>query len=64
MGSSAQNRKSGKPDKLPRTPSVAKRAAEYLKSKGIRQDPLKPLDFRKRKSKDAENNSAKPTEHD
>lgn len=56
MGSSARNRKSGKPDKLPRTPSVAKKASEYLKKKGIPQEPLKPLNFRKRKVPAAETN--------
>ena len=64
MGSSARNRKSGKPDKLPRTPSVAKMASEYLKKKGIPQDPLKPLNFRKRKGKAAENDSEKKSEED
>lgn len=56
MGSSARNRKSGKPDKLPRTPSVNKMASEFLKRKGIPQDPLKPLNFRKTKPKGAGDN--------
>lgn len=65
MGSSARNRKSGKPDKLPRTPSVAKMASEFLKRKGIPQDPLKPLNFRRKKSKDeVENKSEKMPEQD
>lgn len=49
MGSSARNRKSGKPDKLPRTPSVNKKLKEFLKERGVAQDPLKPLNFRKKK---------------
>jgi hypothetical protein len=51
MGSSARNRKSGKPDKLPRTPSVAKKLTEFLKGRGVPQDPLKALDFRVKKPK-------------
>ena len=47
MGSSASNRKSGTPDRQPRTPSVAKKLTEYLRTKGIPQDPMKPLDFRR-----------------
>lgn len=47
MGSSARNRKSGKPDKLKRTPSVAKKLREFLRSRGLPQDKIKPLDFRK-----------------
>jgi hypothetical protein len=64
MGSSARNRKLGKPDKLPRTPSVAKKASEYLKKKGIPQDPLKPLNFRKRKVKDLETAPEKTPDKD
>ena len=63
MGSSAANRKSGKPDKLPRTPSVAKKLKEFLAGRGLPQDPIRPLDFRKKKAKegehDAENNANK-----
>lgn len=51
MGSSARNRKSGKPDKLKRTPSVAKKLKEFLASRGVPQDPIKPLDFRAPKPK-------------
>ena len=47
MGSSARNRKSGTPDRQPRTPSVAKKLTEFLRKKGIPQDPMRPLDFRK-----------------
>jgi hypothetical protein len=65
MGSSARNRKSGKPDKLPRTPSVNKMASEDLKKKGIPQDPLKPLNFRKKKlKKDAEADPEKDSDQD
>ncbi len=52
MGSSARNRKSGKPDKLKRTPSVAKKLKEFLKSRGVRQDPIKPLDRHPRRFPD------------
>lgn len=54
MGSSARNRKSGKPDRLKRTPSVAKKLREFLRSRGLAQDKIKPLDFRKPKRKSAE----------
>ena len=65
MGSSARNRKSGKPDKLPRTPSVNKMASEYLKKKGVPQDPLKPLNFRRKKPKgEVENDPEKMPEQD
>jgi hypothetical protein len=65
MGSSARNRKSGKPDKLPRTPSVNKMASEYLKKKGIPQDPLKPLNFRRKKAKgEVENDPEKNSNED
>jgi hypothetical protein len=54
MGSSARNRKSGKPDKLKRTPSVAKKLREFLENRGVSQDPIKPLDFRAPKRKNSE----------
>ena len=49
MGSSAQNRKSGKPDKLKREPSMAKKLKEFFTRKKLPQDRIKPLDFRKKK---------------
>lgn len=49
MGSSAKNRKSGKPDKLKRAPSVMKKLNEFLTNRGVPQPPLKPLDFRGKK---------------
>ena len=51
MGSSAKNRKSGKPDKLKREPSEMKKMKEFLTKRGVRQDPLKPLDFKNPKGK-------------
>lgn len=49
MGSSARNKKSGKPDKLKREPSVAKKLKEFFERKGIKEQPIQPLDFRKKK---------------
>jgi hypothetical protein len=49
MGSSARNKKAGKPDKLKREPSVAKKLNEYLDKKGVERKPIQPLNFRKRK---------------
>jgi hypothetical protein len=46
MGSSARNRKSGKPDKLKRTPSVAKKLAQFFEDRGIKTEAIKPLNFR------------------
>lgn len=55
MGSSAQNRKSGRPDKLKRTPSVAKKLKEFLASRGVPQDKIKPLNFKALKPKKSPN---------
>lgn len=52
MGSSAKHRKSGTPDKLKRTPSVAKKLKEFFKRKGIDDEPIKPLDIRNKKKGD------------
>lgn len=49
MGSAAKNKKSGKPDTLKRQPSVAKKLKEYFARKGLKDQPLQALDFRKKK---------------
>lgn len=49
MGSSAKNKKSGSSDKLKRQPSVAKKLTEFFKKRNIEQEPIKPLNFRKKK---------------
>lgn len=49
MGSSAKNKKSGKPDKLKRQPSVAQKLKEFFTRRKLPQDRIQPLDFRKKK---------------